>query len=314
MLLRAGLENVQIPVLALLLAAAGVTKLAQLARRSAAGELLVPTAFFPVSARRPMGMAVCAVELCLSAGLLVTAGRDDLTAKGVRGAAGVLFVVAACALIELRANHPEAGCGCFGDFSTAPVSLRSIIRPALLAVGALASINGQFRAADFGLRPVAELVGLLLAELAVVAVLSPEVGEGLIRLGYTEPCELQSVPSRRTLAALHRSRQWRLHAPLLTAQAPADMWREMCWRYVVYPASHDGAPCDLVFAVFLAHHRSPVIRTAVVDASTGQPVPWPQQPPSRWRPRRSPAPALPAVADAPAEAAEHASLPVSSDV
>jgi hypothetical protein len=55
---------------------------------------------------------------------------------------------------------------------------------------------------------------------------------------------------------------------------PADVWREMCWRYVVYPASYQGSPADVVFAVFLQPRR-PAIHAVLVDASTGKTLAWP---------------------------------------
>ena len=74
----------------------------------------------------------------------------------------------------------------------------------------------------------------------MIAALSPEVGEGLIRLGYSEPCELRTLPSARTLAALRRSKHWRRYSGLITSDTPGDVWRELCWRYVVYPGRLDG--------------------------------------------------------------------------
>jgi len=44
-------------------------------------------------------------------------------------------------------------------------------------------------------------LGIVCAELALIAVLSPEVSEALLRLGYTDPCELRQLPAERTLAA-----------------------------------------------------------------------------------------------------------------
>jgi hypothetical protein len=41
------------------------------------------------------------------------------------------------------------------------------------------------------------------------------------------------------------------------------MWRELCWRYVVYPGRRDGAEADVVFAVQMKQRR-PVIKSAVV--------------------------------------------------
>ncbi len=55
------------------------------------------------------------------------------------------------------------------------------------------------------------------------------------------------------------------------------MWRELCWRYIVYPGSYDGRLADLVFAVFLQQRR-PVIHAALVAADTGLPLPWPVTP------------------------------------
>ena len=134
------------------------------------------------------------------------------------------------------------------------------------------------------------LLGIFCAELVLIGALSPEVGEGLIRLGYSEPCELRDVPSARTLLALRGSKQWRRYSGFATSEVPSDVWRELCWRYVVYPGSYDGRPADLVFAVFLQQRR-PVIHAAVVAADTGLPLPWPMTatgdrrpaPPSRRR-------------------------------
>src|ERR1022692_4756250 len=76
--------------------------------------------------------------------------------------------------------------------------------------------------------------GMLALELVVIAGLSPELGEALVKLGYSEPCELRIVPTERTITALRRSKQWRRHAGLLTAEVPVDIWRELCWRYLVF--------------------------------------------------------------------------------
>jgi hypothetical protein len=74
---------------------------------------------------------------------------------------------------------------------------------------------------------------------------------------------VRSVPARRTLAALHHSPQWPQRAGLITSDAPSDMWRELCWRFVVYPGRLDGAEADVVFAVQMKQRR-PVIKSAVV--------------------------------------------------
>jgi hypothetical protein len=272
-------REVQIPLVAVLLLVACATKVMRAVRTRSLDTGLGPTALFPLSLRRPLAVTVCVAEAVLGFGLLLTAGCTNATggfpaATIVRVGAGLLFLIATSALIELRTVRPDVGCGCFGDFSTAPVSGRTIARSAFLAGAILATIGVRAIKAPLTGYDGLELLAIVCAELLLIGFLSPEVGEGLIRLGYTEPCELREVPSTRTLAALRRSRQWRRHAGMILSDAPADIWRELCWRYVVYPSSHDGRPADLVFAVFLQYRR-PVVHAALVDASTGLPLPLP---------------------------------------
>lgn len=313
------IREVQIPLLAAMLLGACGAKLAQVLKAGELSPAFGPTALFPANIRKPVAISVCVVESTLGLGLILTAGGTGgkVPAMVFRAGCCLFFIVATCALVELRISRPDAGCGCFGELSTAPVSFRTMARSALLAVAAFATVQ----LGPIGLPPVkaaayAELLGILAAELLVIGALSPEIGEGLIRLGYSEPCELQIVPSGRTLAALHRSRQWRRHSRLITSAVPADIWRELCWRYVVYPASYDNRPADLVFAVFLKYHR-PAIRAALVDAATGQPLPWPETTTrSRLRRRSAPAPLVrltAGVASSPT-APVRADLPISTDV
>jgi hypothetical protein len=278
-------QEVQIPVLAATLLGACATKLVHVLHVGPVAETFGPTAFFPAHLRRPAAVALSLVELSLGAGLVLTAGRigQGAAATSIRLASCLFFVVATCALIELRASRPEAGCGCFGDLSTAPVGARTLVRSALLALAGLATI---------GLHPIVrptsanavQLVAILVVEMLIFGALSPEIGEGLIRLGYYEPCEFRHVPSQRTLAALRRSRSWRRYSPLITSDAPADIWRELCWRFVVYPSSNDGRPADLVFAIYLQQRR-PAVRAALVDSATGQTLPWPAASAARGRVR-----------------------------
>jgi hypothetical protein len=255
-----------------MLLGACAAKLSRVVRTHSLAAGLGPTELFPLAARRPATMIVCTCELALGAALLVTvppAARDGTgaldgaAADGARIAATAFFVVALCALIELRSRRPDVGCGCFGDLSTRPVDARSIARSALLAVAALASIGGPGLHAPRTGAGAALLLGLFCAEFLVIAALSPEAAEVLVRLGRSEPCEVRSVPARRTLAALHHSPQWPQRAGLITSDAPSDMWRELCWRFVVYPGRLDGAEADVVFAVQMKQRR-PVIKSAVV--------------------------------------------------
>jgi len=214
---------------------------------------------------------MCTVEFGLGAGLIATVGRyaAGWPASAVRLGAGVLFLVATAALLELRDVRPDAGCGCFGKLSVTPVSTRTIVRAAVLAVSAfatigLAPVRIPSRAGDLAL-----MLGILAAELVVIGALSPEVGEALIRLGYREPCELRVLAPERTLSSLRRSAQWRQHASMIAADTPVDMWRELCWRYVAFAGQAGGRPTEVIFAVHMRPRRPPV-RSAVVDAVSGR--------------------------------------------
>ena len=278
--------EVQIPLLAGMLLLGCATKARQMARPGSTDQNVGPTALFPMHLRRPVAIVLCAVEGGLGLGLLVTAGRfgQGDPADGIRLGACLLFLVATSALIELRQSRPDVGCGCFGDFSTSPISGRTLARSALLAIASVATV---WLGPIAGPRTAAGAVGLLailVAEVLIIGVLSPELGEGLIRLGYSEPCELRNVPAARTLAALRRSKYWRRYAGLITSEVPEDVWRELCWRFIVYPARYEDRQTEVVFAVFLQHRR-PVVHVAVVDSSTGAPLEWPAGKQRSRRPR-----------------------------
>jgi hypothetical protein len=294
------IREVQIPLVAALLLGAAVAKLVRLARVGSVADDIGPATLFPAQLRGPMAAGLCVIELGLGLGLIATAGSlgHGAPATCIRLGVGLMFLVATSALIELRTTKPDVGCGCFGDFSTAPVSGRTLARAALLAVGALSTIGLPAVTEPRSTGNAVRLLVIMAVELVVLGVLSPELGEGLVRLGYSEPCELRALPAERTLAALRRSKQWRRHAGLITSGTPTDMWRELCWRYVVFPASLQGHAADVVFAIFLARRR-PAIHVAIVDAVTSQPLPWaiPLQRPGEasatgHRPRRPVAPEM----------------------
>ncbi|MEP7026168.1 MAG: MauE/DoxX family redox-associated membrane protein, partial [Actinomycetota bacterium] len=302
-------REIQIPVLSALLLGGCAAKLVNVLRARSLAAGLGPTALFPMHLRRPMANAMCATEASLGIGLILTSGRiaRGTPANAVRLGTVLLFLVATCALIELRGSKPDVGCGCFGDFSTAPVSGRSMLRSALLAVAALTTVGLEPLRPPLHGTDVILPLGIFAAELMLIAMISPEVGEALVRLGYSEPCEMRLVPEARTLAALQRSSPWRRHAHLITADRPVDVWRELCWRYVVYPGEAYGKPVELVFAVYLRQHR-PVIQAALVDSVSGGVLPWPPgimrpggvrlpeaepQPRRDAQPRPLPAPRLP---------------------
>jgi hypothetical protein len=276
------IREAQVPLLAALLLGGVAAKVARALRVGSLDAGLGPTALFPLRLRRRVALALCTAEFLCGIALIITAGRLGRgdAANAVRLAASLLFLVATCALIELRASHPDVGCGCFGEFSTSPVGGRTIVRSALLSVAALATIGlPPLRAPHPGI-DAARLLAIFAVEFAVMAALSPELGEALVRLGYSEPCELRRMPAVRTLAALRRSSQWRRRSGLITAEVPADMWRELCWRYVVFPARLGEREAEVVFAVHLRPHR-PAIQAALVDSATGEVLSWPAAPARR---------------------------------
>ncbi len=270
------LGDAQIPLLATMLLGGCAGKLARAIRQRSLSTGLGPDALFPLRLREWASGALFAVESLLGFGLILTSGRllSGTSAELIRLGTGVLFLVATCALIEIRSVRPAAGCGCFGDLSSSPITGRTLARAGLLAVAALSIIK---------LPPIelpqtpgssALLLGLFAAEAGLFAALSPEVHELLVRIGCSTPCELRAQPSEQALARLRRSAQWRRHAALVLDQRPADVWRELCWQYFAYPSRHSERQAELVFAVYLEHRR-PMVRSALVDSATGAVLPWP---------------------------------------
>jgi len=267
-------RELQIPLLAVLLLGGCAVKAWRVLRSRSLKPALDPAGLFPLRLRRPIMMAMCATEFGLGLGLIATAGKigtigPSLPATVVRVACVLFFLIAMGALNETRQRRPAAGCGCFGDFSHTPVGWRTIARAGVLCAAAAVTI---------GLPPLrmpsssatAEMwLAVLAFELSLIAFLSPELGEILVRLGYSEPCELRSLPVERTMAALHASSPWRRYAGQVSSAAPVDVWREGCWRFVVYPGVARGRRVDIVFAVYLQARR-PVIRAAVLDAHTDE--------------------------------------------
>jgi hypothetical protein len=261
------MREVQVPLLALLLFGGSAAK-----ARYATGtrQWSGPTAMFPVRLRRPAAIALCATEFVLGAALLLTASGAGAgnPAAAVRAAAVLLFGTGAAALYELRARRPNAGCGCFGELSRTPVSWRVIARATLLCVAALSTIGIP----PLGMPASAGQAWLTLvaiaAEVAVLAVLSPEIGQAMLRLGHADPCELREVPVWRTLSTLHASASWRRYQRFLVTEAPNDVWREGCWRFVVFPGVLASRRVDVVFAVHLAG-RGAQVRVGMLDTGAG---------------------------------------------
>jgi hypothetical protein len=270
-------REVQIPIIAALLIGACVAKVRQAIHAHSVQAALGPSVLFPLRLRKPVTVATCAGECILGAGLVLTAGQAGagLAATVTRGCTALLFGTALGALAELRDRRPSAGCGCFGDLSETPVSARTLTRSALLCAASIASIGVPPLRLPTSTGQALLLLATGAAELLLIAALSPEVGQVMVRLGYSDPCEARRVPVARSTASLHGSDTWRAYQRHLTAPEPADVWREGCWRFLAYPASIGGRAAEVVFGVYLQEHRPPV-RAAIVEPADLLPAspPW----------------------------------------
>jgi hypothetical protein len=281
-MLVAVVREVQVPVLAVLLLSGSAAKARRSITARSVGAATGPTAIFPLRLRRPAAIALAASELALGVGLLLTAGRAGAGAPAlmIRTGTLLLFCTAVGALHELRIRRPEAGCGCFGELSRTPVTWRVITRAALLSAAALSLIGAPPLRMPGSAAQAWLMLAVVAAEVALLAVLSPEVGQAMIRLGHSEPCELRDVPVTRTLSALRTSAAWRRYQRFIVAAGPADVWREGCWRFAVFPAVMSSRPVDVVFAIHLAGRPAPV-RVGLLDSITDP------APPARSAPLQS---------------------------
>ncbi|WP_106396659.1 hypothetical protein [Actinocorallia populi] len=181
----------------------------------------------------------------------------------VRLATAMLLISATWVLDELRVLRPGQGCGCFGVLSTVPVTAMTVLRTGLLGLAAAAAVPVQ-RA---GLEVLLDLPGwrsmVFLAEVGLIAALSPEISTAVRRRPV--PCERRAVPLRETFAVLHASEPWRRYG-LARRSEPAEVWREACWRFLVYPLEDGG---EVVFAVSLADGQ---VRAATADEELTAPV------------------------------------------
>ena len=262
-------REVQIPLLAVLLIGGCAAKARRALGARSIDAGIGPTGMFPFRLQRPAAIVIFVSELGLGVGLLVTAGGIGAgpPALAVRAATAVLFWTAVAALAELRSRRPDVGCGCFGDVSSTPVGWRTITRAALLGAAALASIGVPPLHMVGSLDWSGEVLAATDAELALLAALSPEIGELMVRLGRAEPCELRRVPVAKTLDTLWASASWRRYHRCLITTTPTDVWREGCWRFAVFPGILASRRDEVVFAIYMSGRHAP-IRAGVIDIDT----------------------------------------------
>ncbi|SRR6266545_1640475 len=256
-------QEAQLPLLACILISACVAKLAIREPSDTAG----PSPLTTLRRHRPAVVTVAVIEGCLGAGLLIT---DHPVA---RFGTVVVFFVATSVVIELRSRKADEGCGCFGGLSTTPVRFRTVLRAFLFLLAALAVVAAPATGLDVIRHGMGWHAAIVVVELAVLAGLSPEIGVLLARRRERIPCEHRTVPLSETFAILHASDQWREYAPLVVTADPADVWRELCWRFLAYRGLEDGDDVEIVFAVS-TEERNPTVRAAIVrpdddDSDTG---------------------------------------------
>ena len=247
------LVDLQIPILA------AVLLLACLAKLIVRGETPEP----PVALhrRRSFMYVVALTEGVIGVALLVTPMGI------VRLACVVFFASATWITGDLTRRGVDEGCGCFGGLSTAPVGRRGLARAALLTVAALASAGVPETGAQVLGRAGTGVVLLFVAESALLLALSPELALAVARTRDSTPCELLDVPIEETYARMYASHAWREFEDSVASARPTEVWRELCHRFVVFPARVDGRAAEVVFAVPVDGRRSQV-RAALVWEST----------------------------------------------
>lgn len=267
-------REIDILLLAVLLIGACAAKAWYALRMTTAGAETKATVAFPLMPRRCAVIALCTIEFALGAALLLTAGGAwaGKPALAARVAVALLFGTAAGALYVLRASRPDVGCGCFGELSRTPVGWRVVVRAELLFLAALSSVGARPFHMPGSAGQAWFALAVIVGELAVLCALSPEVGQLMVRLSHKAPCEVREVPVSRTLSALRASALWRRYRRFLVVTAPVDIWREGCWRFVVYAGVLANRRVDVVFAVHLAGRGVPV-RVGMLDSGTDLVVP-----------------------------------------
>jgi hypothetical protein len=217
----------------------------------------------PVAAlhrRRPFVYGVAVAEGVIGVALMVT------PAGVVRLACVVFFASATWIIGDLARRGTDEGCGCFGGLSAAPAGRRGLARAAALTAMALASAGVPDTGAEILGRAGPWAVLLLAVETGLLLVLSPELALAVERTRSSTPCELLDVTLSDTYARLHASEAWREYEDQVASARPTETWRELCHRYVVFPARVEGKQVEVVFAVPIDARRARVRAGLVWDA------------------------------------------------
>jgi hypothetical protein len=180
-------------------------------------------------------------------------------------AAAVLFAGMLGYLAYGRWKAPESSCGCLGEKHT-PVRGRGFARAGLLLVSSLvATMAGSFES------PFAT-VALVVAELAVIVTLSPELDHRWLlplrrwRVRRRHPLARHpvEVPLESTVRQLWTSAAYRSVVEQLTSDL-LDHWDEGEWRLLTYAARTPSGPATAVFAVSRLAYEPDTVRVAMVS-------------------------------------------------
>ncbi len=250
------LRGAQIPFLAGVLLLACVTKV--MLRHS---EQEAETS---LHRRRWFVLGVALAEGTLGVALLVTP-------IGVVRLLNVVFFATATSIVaDLTRRGSDEGCGCFGALSDRPAGRRGTLRVALLTVVAIASAGEPRTGLGVLHSPSGWSVVVLVAETTLLLALSPEPIVLMRRWRRSVPCELRTAPLAETYSTLHASDAWRDNVRWITSAEPREVWRELCDRFVVYPATMDGRPIEVVFAVPVGGRPSAVRAGLSLDTAPAE--------------------------------------------
>ena len=284
------IQNTQVLLLATVLLAACLAKLLVHPSPAAAAAAVERVHGVPLPDRvrratalrqsRRLSVGVGLTEGTLALALLVTSHMS------VRVATTVAFATATWVVGELRVHRPDAGCGCFGGLSAERVRRRSVVRATLFTAAAILALGAPHAGVEVLREGPEQVAPVFTVELALFAALSPELAALVRRRGRlgrrrpVTPCERRRSPLAETYARLHRSAAWAEAENSVASAVPVDVWREGCWRFVVFPARVDGRDTEIVFAVSTAE-RSRTVRAAPVpppDPGTADPAVAPSGP------------------------------------
>lgn len=170
-----------------------------------------------------------------------------------------------------RLAAPDSACGCLGE-KEAPVRWRSFARAAALAVASGLAVAGpRWWAVALLDRPFATVL-LLVVELVMIVLLSPELDDNWlmplrrlrVRVSHPLAGRTFEVPLDSTVQQLHKSDAYRSTADLLRSDV-LDSWDEGAWRILTYSARRDLGPATAVFAVPRLRFAPDEVRVVLVE-------------------------------------------------